>query len=135
MHQMHQTAHRGDRSEQRDAEGRAQTLMVGVSWPNDWSRAYFTPVTLIGDRARLGTTFSTVRTGLIRDIDLADRGDDLLRQGLAEPLATLGAHEHQVLLQEDRAVKARGQHEVAFAQGPCGAEFVEDVVVGHERCV
>jgi hypothetical protein len=52
--------------------------------------------------------------------------------GLAEPLAAVGAHEHQVLLQEDRAVQAAGQHEVAFAQGAGGAEFVEDVVVGHE---
>ncbi|MCZ8380336.1 hypothetical protein O6P37_15815 [Mycobacterium sp. CPCC 205372] len=59
-------------AEQRDADGHVRSMMVGVSWPNEWSRAYFTPVTLIGDRARLGTTFSTVRTGLIRDIDLAE---------------------------------------------------------------
>jgi hypothetical protein len=29
-------------------------------------------------------------------------------------------------------VQAGGQHEVAFAEGAGGAEFVEDVVVGHE---
>jgi hypothetical protein len=61
------------------------------------------------------------------DVDRADGGDDLLRQGLAQPLAAVGVHEDQVLLQEDRAVQAGGQHEMAFAQGAGGSELVEDV--------
>ena len=45
--------------------------MSGVSWPGSWSRAYFTPVTLLAGRAFLGKTFSSVRAGIIRDVDLA----------------------------------------------------------------
>ncbi|MGE2717275.1 hypothetical protein ACQI4L_24730 [Mycolicibacterium litorale] len=59
-------------TEQRDDDGRIRTAMPGVAWPDQWSRAYFTPVTLIGGRAMLGRTFSTVRTGVIRDIELAE---------------------------------------------------------------
>lgn len=59
-------------TETRDEDGRIRTAMAGVAWPDQWSRAYFTPVTLIGGRAMLGKTFSTVRTGVIRDIELAE---------------------------------------------------------------
>ncbi|WP_422743643.1 hypothetical protein ACN27E_18475 [Mycobacterium sp. WMMD1722] len=56
----------------RDEDGRTRTAMAAVAWPDGWSRAYFTPVTLIGGQALLGTTFATVRTGVIRDIELAE---------------------------------------------------------------
>jgi hypothetical protein len=46
--------------------------MPGVSWPGNWSRAYFTPVILLAGRALLGTTLSSVRTGVIRDVDLVE---------------------------------------------------------------
>ena len=46
--------------------------MAGVSWPDSWSRAYLTPVTLLAGRALLGTTVSSVRTGVIRDVNLAE---------------------------------------------------------------
>ena len=46
--------------------------MSGVSWPERWSRAYFTPVTLLAGRALLGTTLSSVRTWVIGDVDLAE---------------------------------------------------------------
>ncbi|KUI37114.1 hypothetical protein [Mycobacterium sp. GA-2829] len=59
-------------TETRDDDGRIRTAMPAVAWPDQWSRAYFTPVTLIGGRAMLGRTFSTVRTGVIRDIELAE---------------------------------------------------------------
>lgn len=59
-------------SELRDEDGRIRTAMPAVAWPDGWSRAYFTPVTLIGGQALLGTTFATVRTGVIRDIELAE---------------------------------------------------------------
>ncbi len=66
------------------------------------------------------------------DIDRPDRGDDLLRQGLAQTLTTGAVHEDQVLLQEDRTVQAGRQHEMAFAQGAGGAELVQDVFGVHE---
>jgi hypothetical protein len=59
-------------TEQRDDDGPIRTAMPGVAWPDQWSRAYFTPVTVIGGRAMLGKTFSTVRTGVIRDVELAE---------------------------------------------------------------
>jgi hypothetical protein len=52
--------------------GRLQAVMTAVPWPRDWSRAYFTPVTSVGGRARLGPTTSTVRTGAIRDVELTE---------------------------------------------------------------
>ena len=42
--------------------------------------------------------------------------------------AAFGVHEDEVLLEEDGTVQARGQHEMALAQGAGAAEFVEYVV-------
>jgi hypothetical protein len=53
-------------------DGRPRALMAGVSWPADWSRAYLTPVTILAGRALVGRTLSSVRTGSIRDIELAE---------------------------------------------------------------
>ena len=53
-------------------QGHMESVMTGVSWPEGWSRAYFTPVTVLAGRALLGTTLSSVRTGVIRDVDLAE---------------------------------------------------------------
>lgn len=53
-------------------DGRRRSVMAGVSWPPEWSRAYFTPVTILGERAMLGRTQSSVRTGTIRDVELAE---------------------------------------------------------------
>lgn len=54
------------------APGQTRSVMTGVSWPDGWSRAYFTPVTLMAGRALLGTTLGSVRTGVIRDVDLTE---------------------------------------------------------------
>ena len=59
-------------SQRHDEQGRPRAVMSGVSWPGSWSRAYFTPVTLLAGRALLGKTLSSVRTGIIRDVDLAE---------------------------------------------------------------
>nr|CRL54377.1 hypothetical protein CPGR_01670 [Mycolicibacterium fortuitum subsp. fortuitum DSM 46621 = ATCC 6841 = JCM 6387] len=56
----------------RAADGRPESVLVAVSWSADWSRAYLTPVTLLGGRALLGKTLSSVRTGTITDIELAE---------------------------------------------------------------
>ncbi|WP_135451350.1 hypothetical protein [Mycobacterium sp. DL99] len=53
-------------------DGRPQALLAGVSWPTGWSRAYLTPVTILAGRALLGRTLSSVRTGSIKDIELAE---------------------------------------------------------------
>jgi hypothetical protein len=59
-------------SQRQDEQGRLQSVMSRVSWPGSWSRAYFTPVTLLAGRALLGRTLSSVRTGVIGDVDLAE---------------------------------------------------------------
>jgi len=59
-------------AERVDQHGRRQAVMAGVPWPRGWSRAYFTPVTLVGGLARLGNTASTVRTEPIRDVELTE---------------------------------------------------------------
>lgn len=47
-------------------------VMVGVSWPPGWNRVCLTPVTVVNGRALIGRTVSSVRTGNIRDVDLAE---------------------------------------------------------------
>jgi hypothetical protein len=59
-------------AEQRDAQGRALAVMTAVPWPAEWSRAYFTPVTILAGRVRLGRTTSSVRTATITNVDLAE---------------------------------------------------------------
>ncbi|MCV7363300.1 fibronectin type III domain-containing protein [Mycolicibacterium neworleansense] len=58
--------------DQAQPDGTHRTLMAGVPWPQGWSRAYVTPVTIVAGRAVLGRTVSAVRTGTIRDIELAE---------------------------------------------------------------
>jgi hypothetical protein len=55
-----------------DPDGRRRSVIAGVPWPSGWSRAYFTPVTVLDGRARLGKTISTVRAGAITDAQLAE---------------------------------------------------------------
>jgi hypothetical protein len=55
-----------------DPDGRRRSVIAGVPWPSGWSRAYFTPVTVLAGRARLGKTISTVRAGAITDAQLAE---------------------------------------------------------------
>ncbi len=57
-----------------DDGDRMRAVMSGVSWPGSWSRAYFTPVTVLGGRVLLGKSLSSVRTGVIGDVDLAEYG-------------------------------------------------------------
>ncbi|MUL82874.1 MULTISPECIES: hypothetical protein [unclassified Mycolicibacterium] len=59
-------------ADQSQPDGSHRTLMTGVPWPQGWSRAYVTPVTILAGRAVLGRTVSAVRTGTIRDIELAE---------------------------------------------------------------
>jgi hypothetical protein len=55
-----------------DESGVRKTVMAGVSWPEGWNRAYFTPVTILDGRGRLGKTISEVRTGVITDVALIE---------------------------------------------------------------
>jgi hypothetical protein len=52
----------------------AQTsTMARVPWPREWNRAYFTPVTVLGDRVQVGATTSATRTGSIAHARLVER--------------------------------------------------------------
>jgi hypothetical protein len=80
-------------SEWTDEHGRRQAIMAGVPWPRGWSRAYFTPVTLVGGLARLGNTTSTVRTGEIRDVELTEYcNKQVLTFGWPEGAAAVTVH-------------------------------------------
>lgn len=70
LHPEHRLTH--PVSQEVDAHARPRAVITGVPWPHDWSRAYFTPVTLVGGRARLGKTASIVRTAPIRDVALIE---------------------------------------------------------------
>jgi hypothetical protein len=59
-------------SDNLDPDGRPRSVIAGVPWPSGWSRAYFTPVTVLDGRARLGKTITTVRAGAITDAQLAE---------------------------------------------------------------
>ncbi|WP_432558926.1 PspA/IM30 family protein [Granulicoccus sp. GXG6511] len=52
----------GDRGSMRD-----------VPWPRGWSRTYFTPVTLLDGKVRVGRTTSQVRTGTVTDARIVER--------------------------------------------------------------
>ncbi|HTM86116.1 MAG TPA: hypothetical protein VL179_14675 [Mycobacterium sp.] len=58
-----------------DADGAHKSVMASVPWPGDWTRAYFTPVTVLDGRARLGRSTSMVRAGLIHDPALMEYCD------------------------------------------------------------
>jgi hypothetical protein len=59
-------------SDSHDPDGRRRSVIAGVPWPSGWTRAYFTPVTVLNGRARLGKTISTVRAGAITDAQLTE---------------------------------------------------------------
>jgi hypothetical protein len=59
-------------SDSLDPDGRRRSVITGVPWPSGWSRAYFTPVTVLDGRARLGKTISAVRAGAITDAQLTE---------------------------------------------------------------
>jgi hypothetical protein len=59
-------------SHSHDPDGRRRSVIAGVPWPSGWSRAYFTPVTVLDGWARLGKTISTVRAGAITDAQLSE---------------------------------------------------------------
>lgn len=47
--------------------------MRDVPWPRDWSRAYFTPVTVVEGSARVGRTVSQTRTGRVEHAKVVER--------------------------------------------------------------
>ena len=54
-------------------DGRSK--ITGVPWPRDWTRAYFTPVTVIGERGQVGSVVTHSRTEPLRDAVLSERVD------------------------------------------------------------
>ncbi|WP_135451361.1 hypothetical protein [Mycobacterium sp. DL99] len=58
--------------DQPQPDGSHRTVMTGVPWPQGWSRACVTPVTILAGRAVLGRTVSAVHTGTIGDIELVE---------------------------------------------------------------
>lgn len=80
-------------SQELDEDARPRAVMAGVPWPRDWSRAYFTPVTLVGGRARLGKTASIVRTEPIRDVELIEYcNKQVLAFGWPDGAAAVNVH-------------------------------------------
>ncbi|WP_280832908.1 hypothetical protein [Mycolicibacterium frederiksbergense] len=59
-------------SERIDEHGVRKSVLAAVPWPTAWTRAYFTPVTVVGGRARLGRAVSSVRTGVIVDAQISE---------------------------------------------------------------
>lgn len=59
-------------TERDDHIGGPRSLMSGVPWPDGWNRAYFTPVTVLDNRARVGKPMSAVRTDPITDVALME---------------------------------------------------------------
>ncbi|WKG06797.1 hypothetical protein [Mycolicibacterium sp. HK-90] len=85
--------------DQPQPDGSNRTVMGGVPWPQGWSRAYVTPVTILAGRAVLGRTVSAVRTGTIRDIELVEYCNKQILtfdwpDGAAGVVATLAPKDH-----------------------------------------
>lgn len=49
------------------------STMACVPWPREWNRAYFTAVTVLGDRVQVGSTTSATRTGSITHAQVVER--------------------------------------------------------------
>lgn len=56
-------------------EAQGSALMTSVPWPNGWTRAYFTPVTLLDGLARVGTTIFKSRNEKVRAPKILERVD------------------------------------------------------------
>lgn len=54
-----------------EADGKA--TMLSVPWPSGWTRAYFTPVTLLGKMAHVGTTIFKTRNDKVRNPRILER--------------------------------------------------------------
>lgn len=54
-----------------EPDGRAS--MLGVPWPRGWTRAYFTPVTVLDGQAFVGTAVSQAGPGSITDARIVER--------------------------------------------------------------
>lgn len=52
-----------------------KSTMMGVPWPVDWTRAYFTPVTVLDGRAHVGTSRVSSRPTRIRNAKIVERVD------------------------------------------------------------
>ncbi|WP_280832320.1 hypothetical protein [Mycolicibacterium frederiksbergense] len=86
-------------TDQPQPDGSHRSLMTGVPWPQGWSRAYVTPVTILAGRAALGRPVSAVRTGTINDIELAEYCNKQVLtfdwpDGAAGVVVTLAAKNH-----------------------------------------
>lgn len=86
-------------TDQAQPDGSHRTVMAGVPWPQGWSRAYVTPVTILAGQAVLGRTASVVRTGTIRDIELVEYCNKQVLtfewpDGAAGVVVTLAAKNH-----------------------------------------
>ena len=66
-------------------------------------------------------------------ICVAKLGREFRGERRGEPLGARRVHQHPRALQVARAAQARGQDEMAFEQRVGGAEFGQDLVVGHHR--
>lgn len=59
-----------------EVDGAGRSLMRDVPWPEGWTRAYFTPVTVLDDTVRVGTTTSATwvpPAGMPRVVERVDR--------------------------------------------------------------
>ncbi|NMN95064.1 hypothetical protein [Antrihabitans stalactiti] len=53
----------------------SSSTMVDVPWPREWTRAYFTPVTVLDGRYQVGKTTSATRTERITHAEIVERVD------------------------------------------------------------
>jgi len=54
-------------------EDGGRVAMHGVPWPQGWNQAWFTPVTLLDGRARLGPTYCVTRVGAVTSPRIVER--------------------------------------------------------------
>lgn len=56
-------------------EDDGRSRMHRVPWPQGWMRAWFTPVTVLEGRARIGATICVTRVGVVSSPRIVERGD------------------------------------------------------------
>jgi hypothetical protein len=91
--------------------------MIAVPWPRGWTRAYFTPVTLLDGQAFVGTSVSQAGPGSITDARIVERvSHQLLTFAWPEGAATVQVYASPIGASATDAIAASTPIEVSHEQ-------------------
>ncbi|WP_430331814.1 hypothetical protein [Rhodococcus sp. ACT016] len=89
--------------------------MTNVSWPRDWVRAYFTPVTVLDEKVQVGTTVAATRPlPAVHDVRIIERNtEQVLTFPWPAGAASVSVHLSQRDVPADHVVEQRPEAEIS----------------------